>query len=113
MTQGQQLCSSDTVSWTNDSHHQAVAVFGDLAMHEHQVCEVQWQHCPSWTCLSSQTLATTQLTYHVIGKTLSDGHELTDLAGTTTHWLPHTFGTTAVAGGVPFDVVPQLGRADI
>lgn len=52
--------------------------------------------------------------YHVRGKTQSDGQKPADQAGATTHWLRRTFGTTAVAGSVPFDVVQQqLGHADI
>lgn len=114
LTGVQLLWSSDTVSWTHDSHHQAVAWPGDRAMHEHKVFEVQWRHCPSWACPSSQTLATTQLIYHVRDKTQSDGQKLADQAGATTHWLRHTFGATAVACGVLFDVVQQqLGHADI
>lgn len=65
MIQGQRLWTSDTVSWSQDSHPQAVAGLGDRALHEHQVFEVQLRHFPSWACPSSQTLATTQLIYHV------------------------------------------------
>ena len=114
MTQGQRLCISDTVSWTHNSHPQAVAGLGDRALHEHQVFEVQLRHFPSWACPSSKTLATTQLIYHVRGKTQSDGQELAAQAGATNHWFRHTFGKIAVAGCVPFDVVQQpLGHADI
>ena len=37
-----------------------------------------------------------------------------DLAGATTHWLRHTFGTKAVAREVPYDVIQQqLGHASV
>jgi site-specific recombinase XerD len=40
--------------------------------------------------------------------------ERSELAGATTHWLRHTFGTKAVAREVPFDVIQQqLGHASI
>lgn len=36
------------------------------------------------------------------------------LAGATTHWLRHTFGTRAIAREVPFDVIQaQMGHASI
>ncbi|VWC49249.1 phage integrase family protein [Burkholderia aenigmatica] len=41
-------------------------------------------------------------------------HERRKLAGASTHWLRHTFGTRAVARNVPLDVVQQqLGHASI
>lgn len=41
-------------------------------------------------------------------------HERNKLAGASTHWLRHTFGTRAVARNVPFDVIQeQLGHASI
>ena len=40
--------------------------------------------------------------------------ERSDLAGATTHWLRHTFGTKAVAREVPYDVIQQqLGHASV
>ena len=40
--------------------------------------------------------------------------ERSELAGATTHWLRHTFGTKAVAMDVPYDVVQQqLGHASV
>ena len=40
--------------------------------------------------------------------------ERAQLAGATTHWLRHTFGTRAVARAVPLDVIQaQLGHASI
>lgn len=39
-------------------------------------------------------------------------HERSKLAGASTHWLRHTFGTRAVARGVPLDVIQeQMGHA--
>jgi len=36
------------------------------------------------------------------------------LAGATTHWLRHTFGTRAIAQAVPLDVIQgQMGHASI
>ena len=36
------------------------------------------------------------------------------LAGATTHWLRHTFGTRAIARQVPLDVIQaQMGHASI
>jgi integrase len=36
------------------------------------------------------------------------------LAGATTHWLRHTFGTRAIARAVPLDVIQaQMGHASI
>ena len=36
------------------------------------------------------------------------------LSGATTHWLRHTFGTTAIARDVPLDVIQaQMGHASI
>ncbi|KWW32328.1 MULTISPECIES: tyrosine-type recombinase/integrase [Cupriavidus] len=41
-------------------------------------------------------------------------HERRKLAGASTHWLRHTFGTRAVARNVPLDVIQeQLGHASI
>jgi integrase len=41
-------------------------------------------------------------------------NERTRLAGATTHWLRHTFGTRAVAREVPMDVIQaQMGHASI
>lgn len=40
--------------------------------------------------------------------------ERNDLAGATTHWLRHTFGTKAVARDVPYDVIQQqLGHSSV
>lgn len=40
--------------------------------------------------------------------------EKTKLAGATTHWFRHTFGTTAVERGVPHDVIKdQMGHSSI
>jgi integrase len=40
--------------------------------------------------------------------------ERSDLAGATTHWLRHTFGTKAVARDVPYDVIQQqMGHASV
>jgi integrase len=40
--------------------------------------------------------------------------ERTELAGASTHWLRHTFGTKAVAREVPYDVIQQqLGHASV
>ena len=42
------------------------------------------------------------------------GHERAKLVGASTHWLRHTFGTRAVARGVPLDVIQaQMGHASI
>jgi integrase len=41
-------------------------------------------------------------------------HERARLAGATTHWLRHTFGTRAIARNVPLDVIQaQMGHASI
>ena len=41
-------------------------------------------------------------------------HERERLAGATTHWLRHTFGTRAIARAVPLDVIQaQMGHASI
>ena len=41
-------------------------------------------------------------------------HERQRLAGATTHWLRHTFGTRAIARQVPLDVIQaQMGHASI
>lgn len=49
----------------------------------------------------------------VAGSALPD-HERRKLAGASTHWLRHTFGTRAVAREVPLDVIQeQLGHASI
>ena len=41
-------------------------------------------------------------------------HECARLAGATTHWLRHTFGTLAIAREVPLDVIQaQMGHASI
>jgi integrase len=41
-------------------------------------------------------------------------HERERLAGATTHWLRHTFGTRAIAREVPLDVIQaQMGHASI
>ena len=41
-------------------------------------------------------------------------HERAKLAGATTHWLRHTFGTRAIARNVPLDVIQaQMGYASI
>ena len=41
-------------------------------------------------------------------------HERAKLAGATTHWLRHTFGTRAIARNVPLDVIQaQMGHASI
>lgn len=41
-------------------------------------------------------------------------HERSKIAGASTHWLRHTFGTRAVARSVPLDVIQgQLGHASI
>ena len=41
-------------------------------------------------------------------------HERDRLAGATTHWLRHTFGTRAIARAVPLDVIQaQMGHASI
>ncbi|WP_394475112.1 tyrosine-type recombinase/integrase [Ralstonia mannitolilytica] len=49
----------------------------------------------------------------VAGSALPE-HERRKLAGASTHWLRHTFGTRAVARNVPLDVVQQqLGHASI
>ena len=41
-------------------------------------------------------------------------HERAKLAGATTHWLRHTFGTRAIAREVPLDVIQaQMGHASI
>ena len=41
-------------------------------------------------------------------------HERAKLAGATTHWLRHTFGTRAIARHVPLDVIQaQMGHASI
>ncbi|WP_247391816.1 tyrosine-type recombinase/integrase [Ralstonia pseudosolanacearum] len=49
----------------------------------------------------------------VAGSSLPE-HERRKLAGASTHWLRHTFGTRAVARNVPLDVVQQqLGHASI
>ncbi|MDB5744189.1 MAG: phage integrase family protein [Polaromonas sp.] len=41
-------------------------------------------------------------------------HEQARLAGATTHWLRHTFGTRAIARQVPLDVIQaQMGHASI
>jgi integrase len=41
-------------------------------------------------------------------------NERSRLAGATTHWLRHTFGTRAVAREVPLDVIQaQMGHASI
>ena len=37
-------------------------------------------------------------------------HELAKLAGATTHWLRHTFGTRAIARNVPFNVIQAQMR---
>ena len=40
--------------------------------------------------------------------------ERNELAGATTHWLRHTFGTRAVARDVPYDVIQQqLGHSSV
>lgn len=40
--------------------------------------------------------------------------ERSDLAGASTHWLRHTFGTQAVAREVPYDVIQQqMGHASV
>jgi integrase len=40
--------------------------------------------------------------------------ERNELAGATTHWLRHTFGTKAVARDVPYDVIQQqLGHSSV
>ncbi|RZI71759.1 MAG: integrase, partial [Pseudomonas sp.] len=40
--------------------------------------------------------------------------ERAKLAGATTHWLRHTFGTRAIARNVPLDVIQaQMGHASI
>ncbi len=42
------------------------------------------------------------------------GNERERLAGATTHWLRHTFGTRAIARDVPLDVIQaQMGHASI
>ena len=42
------------------------------------------------------------------------GNEQQQLAGATTHWLRHTFGTRAIARQVPLDVIQaQMGHASI
>ena len=41
-------------------------------------------------------------------------NEQSRLAGATTHWLRHTFGTRAIARQVPLDVIQaQMGHASI
>ena len=41
-------------------------------------------------------------------------HERARLAGATTHWLRHIFGTRAIARNVPLDVIQaQMGHASI
>jgi len=41
-------------------------------------------------------------------------NERDQLAGATTHWLRHTFGTRAIARDVPLDVIQaQMGHASI
>jgi integrase len=41
-------------------------------------------------------------------------HERAKLAGATTHWLRHTFGTRAIAREVPLDVIQaQMGHSSI
>ena len=41
-------------------------------------------------------------------------NEREHLAGATTHWLRHTFGTRAIAREVPLDVIQaQMGHASI
>ena len=40
--------------------------------------------------------------------------ERAELVGASTHWLRHTFGTTAVAREVPYDVIQQqMGHASV
>jgi integrase len=53
-----------------------------------------------------------------LGKAISaselSARERSDLAGATTHWLRHTFGTKAVARDVPYDVIQQqMGHASV
>ena len=49
-----------------------------------------------------------------IGASVLSSRERSNLAGATTHWLRHTFGTKAVEAGVPFDVVQQqMGHSSI
>ena len=53
-----------------------------------------------------------------LGKAISaselSSRERSDLAGASTHWLRHTFGTKAVARDVPYDVIQQqLGHASV
>lgn len=53
-----------------------------------------------------------------LGKAISSSElssrERSDLAGATTHWLRHTFGTKAVARDVPYDVIQQqMGHASV
>jgi integrase len=53
-----------------------------------------------------------------LGKAISaselSSRERSDLAGASTHWLRHTFGTKAVAREVPYDVIQQqLGHASV
>lgn len=60
-----------------------------------------YEHVKSWL---SKGIATSAL----------PAHEQQKLAGATTHWLRHTFGTRAVARGVPLDVIQaQMGHATI
>lgn len=49
-----------------------------------------------------------------ITASLLPAHERQRLAGATTHWLRHTFGTRAMAREVPLDVIQaQMGHASI
>ena len=51
---------------------------------------------------------------HTINGSNLDSNEKKKLGGATTHWLRHTFGTNAVARGVPHDVIKdQMGHSSI
>ncbi|AVA38326.1 tyrosine-type recombinase/integrase [Cupriavidus metallidurans] len=70
---------------------------------------------------SSQSVGYQALHEHVKGwlkkavaRSALPEHERRKLAGASTHWLRHTFGTRAVARNVPLDVIQeQLGHASI
>ena len=68
---------------------------------EHVGYQALYQHVKSWLTKA-------------VSKSQIPAHERTKIAGASTHWLRHTFGTRAVAKQVPLDVIQgQLGHASI
>lgn len=87
--------------WITDapSHYPLLSSITDPA--EHVGYQALYQHVKGWLLKA-------------VAKSAIPAYERSKIAGASTHWLRHTFGTRAVAKDVPPDVIQaQLGHANI